>query len=188
VLPLFDLGSGVAPTSAGQLVTPARICYFDDDGVRVEAEVNDLGALLQRLRPGDVDEWSNFMAHVAPVTILSRSVVAPSSGGSGRQRPVWITLSLLTDLWFPWVLGTIEGEQPLNPLPRLLYDNRHLASCHTPRLNRFLTAVCRLAVDLGGEWSRRPPEGSAQHYSQMVGEAEILLDVTPVGYTLREPT
>lgn len=182
-LPLFDLGSGVAPTPEGQLVTPGKVCFYDLNGQLVESEVNDLGALLERRRPSDLPEWRRHqMAHVAPVAILGRRItVAPSS--PGRPGPVRIILSLLTDIWFPWVLGTFLGEQPLRPHPRLLYDNRELAFCHTPRLNRFLSEVRRLAESLGGEWRRAPPEGSAEHYAQMVGEESILINVTPVGYT-----
>lgn len=183
-LPLFDLESGVAPTPEGQLVTPGKVCFYDLNGQLVESEVNDLGALLERLRPSDLPEWSRHMAHVAPVTILGRRItVVPSS--PGRTRPVRVILSLLTDIWFPWVLGTFLGEQPLRPRPRLLYDNRELAFCHTPRLNRFLSEVRGLTESLGGEWRRAPPEGSAEHYAQMVGEESILINVTPVGYTLQ---
>jgi hypothetical protein len=185
-LPLFDLGSGVAPTPDGQLITPGKVGFYDPDGQLVQSEVNDLGALLERVRPSELPEWSQPVSHVAPVTILGRSVspIARGPRPPGGPRPVRVVLSLLTDLWFPWVFGTFLGEQPPQPQPRLLYDNRELASCHTPRLNRFLSEARRLAEGAGGEWRCSPPEGSAEHYARMVGEESIRTDVTPVGYTL----
>lgn len=89
MIPLFDLGSGVAGTAQGKVRSPGRLCYYD---------------------------------------------------------------------------------------PRGMNDNRTLASCHTPRLNRFLSAARQLTLDLGGQWRRRAPEPGTERYAPMVGESGIRLE------------
>ncbi len=116
------------------------------------------------------------MEGLAPVTVLSRSV-RPGEHSRFSERPlaVQITISLGTDIWFPRVLGILEGDQPLKPQPPKWYDNRELASCHRPRLNRFLSTVRQLALELGGQWRLNPPEGMAKNYMAMVREDGIKL-------------
>ena len=173
-LPLFDMGLGVAENYDGVLRTPARLCYYDLTGKVTEQEVENVGLLLETLRPDDADWGSIFMEGVAPVTLLSRSVsLRERSKPSQRTGAVQIKISLRTDIWFPQVLGLLEGDQPLKPQPPKWYDNRELASCHTPRLNRFLSAVRQLVLELGGEWRLNPPEGMAKHYMVMVREDGI---------------
>jgi hypothetical protein len=176
-LPLFDLGSGVAPTPSGQLRTPARLCYYSATGNLTEEEVEDMGLLLEHLRPDDVEWGKGYMARVAPVTLLSQTAtITGQKEASARPRPIRIAISLLTDIWFPSVLGLLQDEQPPAPNPRRWYDNREIASCHTLRLNRFISSVRKLVLELGGEWSLVPAEGSAQHYTAMVREDGIVLE------------
>ena len=173
-LTLFHLGSGVAPTADGQLVTPARLSYFAADGTRTEAAVADLGALLRELRPQDIEWGSGYMARVAPVTISSPPL--PQPGGSRKPLPFPITISLFTDIWFPQVLALLEDVQPGPAKPRIWYSNATLAAAHTPRLNRFLTAVRGAVEAAGGTWELDDAEGTARHYAPQVQEAGILLN------------
>jgi hypothetical protein len=76
----------------------------------------------------------------------------------------------MTDIWFPWVHGIIhhfrpchEGIYPLpvnHPVFGEMYDNRELASHHTPRLNQFLFEVYQLISQYGGKWELDASEGS----------------------------
>ncbi len=173
-LTLFHLGSGVAPTAAGQLVTPARLSYFAADGILTEAPVSDLGALLRELRPADIEWGSGYMARVAPVTISSPPL--PLAGGSRKTQPFPITISLFTDIWFPQVLALLEDNQPGPAKPRIWYSNATLAAAHTARLNRFLAAVRDHVAAAGGTWELDEAEGTARHYAPQVAEAGIRLD------------
>ncbi len=176
ILPLFDLGLGVAENYNGVLRTPARLCYYNLEDELIEAEVENVGLLLESLRPDDADWGSIFMEGVGPVTLLSRPVSLKEIAEVTKQpRSVQIKISLRTDIWFPQVLGILEGDQPLSPNSSKWYDNRELANCHSPRLNRFLFKVHELTSELGGKWRLNPAEGMAEHYTSMVGEDSILL-------------
>lgn len=173
-LSLFHHASGVGSGADGQLVTPARLCYFKVDGVVAEASVNDLGALLRELRPTDREWGSSYMARVAPVTItslplrvVSKTVTAP---------PFVITIELFSDIWFPQVLALLEDSQPAPNLPRIWYSNAKLAALHTPRLNRFLEATQAQVALVGGSWEIVAPVGTARHYAPQVHQTGIRLD------------
>ncbi|MDQ2806326.1 MAG: hypothetical protein M3Z04_05320 [Chloroflexota bacterium] len=172
-LPLFHLGSGVAPTASGRLVTPTRLSYFAADGTPTAAAVSDLGALLRELRPADIEWGSSYMARVAPVTISSPPLPSP---GHRKAQPFPITISLLTDIWFPQVLALLEDIQPSPAKPRIWYSNAILAAAHTPRLNRFLAAVQGLVQATGGTWELDELEGTAQHYAPQVHATGIRLE------------
>jgi hypothetical protein len=178
-LPLFNLGSGVAPTSSGQLRTPARLCYYNSTGHLTETEVEDMGLLLEHLRPDDIDWGRGYMERVAPLTLLNQKFSLQKNDlqkALTPPKPFRITISLLTDIWFPQVLGLLEDDQPPVTYPRNWYSNEQLASCHTPRLNRFISTVQTSCLEIGGLWSVVPPEGSAKHYASMVKEDGIAIN------------
>lgn len=176
ILPLFDLGLGVAENYDGVLRTPARLCYYNLEGQLTEAKVENMGLLLESVRPDDADWGSIFMEGVSPITILSRSVsLKEVSEVIQQHQTVQIKISLRTDIWFPQVIGILEGDQPLAPNPPKWYDNRELACCHTPRLNRFLFKVHKYTLESGGEWRLNQPDGIAEHYESMVNEYSISL-------------
>jgi hypothetical protein len=52
---------------------------------------------------------------------------------------------LSSDIWFPIVVGWLDGEEPS-------YDNSELAALNAPRLNRFLQQTKNLIEGLGGTW------------------------------------
>lgn len=176
-IPLFTLGFGVAPTDAGLVRTPGRVCFYDSRGEMVEEEVENSGRLLASLRPQDVAEaGSRCMASMAPLTVMGEKVYTGNGHGpnDAAQRPIRVKVSLQTDIWFPRVLGILEDVFPA-PNEEGMYDNRELALCHTPRLNRFLAGVQELVTEAGGEWELLAPEGSAEHYAGMVSENGISL-------------
>jgi hypothetical protein len=56
------------------------------------------------------------------------------------------SINLLSDIWFPRVVGWLDSEEPF-------YDNSELAALNAPRLNRFLQRTKKLILSLGGEWN-----------------------------------
>jgi hypothetical protein len=69
----------------------------------------------------------------------------------------------------------LEGDQPIGTGTPKWYDNRKLAFCHTPRLNKFLGGVRESSQALGGTWSLSEAKGMARHYSTMVHESGLVL-------------
>jgi hypothetical protein len=57
----------------------------------------------------------------------------------------YCTITLSSDIWFPRVVGWIDGEEPS-------YDNSEPAALNTPRLNRFLQRTKDFIKSLGGTW------------------------------------
>jgi hypothetical protein len=155
----FALTPEEAPAGR-RFATPGRICWEEPDGRLVDGEVADLGPLLMRLRP-DAAPWAAelFMAYVPPV------VVQPLSGA--------FNIVLRTDIWFPRILGVLDGNAPLPPAEPSR-DNTRLARCHTPRLNAFLADVRETALALGGSWRPLPVEGLSR-YASMTDAGGIVL-------------
>jgi hypothetical protein len=166
---LTNLGRGARPfeflpeeAPAGRrFATPGRICWQEPDGRLVEGEVAELGPLLKRLRP-DAAPWAAdlFMAHVPPVVVRAFKGV--------------IDVDLRTDIWFPRILGILDGNAPLPPAPPSR-DNTMLANGHTPRLNAFLADVREAARALGGTWRLKPVDGLPR-YAAMTDELGVVLD------------
>lgn len=150
----FELAPEEAPPGR-RLVTPGHICWQEHGAVQ-HGEVGDLGALLRRLRP-DAAAWAErFMAHVPPVIV--------------RSRGPRVRIDLPTDIWFPRILGVLDGDAPPPPAAPQR-DNAALAHCHTPRLNEFLARI-RAAAD---QWEQVWPEGIAGRYADMTDESGIRL-------------
>ncbi len=168
-LPLFDFGGGgAARTPEGQLLTPGVVCVHQEGRV-VEREVSDMGALLEALRPDDVDGNERFFSPFSPLTLLGGPVRA------GDPSPVRLRVLLYTDIWLPWVFGFLEEEWPA-PNVLQLFDNRELASCHTPRLNRFLEQARRRVEAAGGTWALADQEPGAEDYAIALEPEGVLLD------------
>jgi hypothetical protein len=157
--PLFALTPEEAPAGR-RFVTPGKICWQEPDGTLVSDEIAELGPLLRRLRPDVVDWAERFMAHVPPVVVWA-------TGGA-------IRIDLQTDVWFPRILGVLDGNAPPPPNPPQ-HDNTILADCHTPRLNAFLADVREEAIALGGTYRLQPADGIGQRYAHMTNERGIAL-------------
>ncbi len=73
----------------------------------------------------------------------------------------YVKIMLTSDIWFPIVKGSLEKKvgiwHMLGADEAAYYeggfDNRELANRHTPRLNRFLSAIAAKVIEMGGEWS-----------------------------------
>jgi hypothetical protein len=72
-----------------------------------------------------------------------------------------LTIMLTSDIWFPIVKGSLEKKVGIWHMLGAdeaayyegAFDNRELANRHTPRLNRFLSAIAAKVTEMGGEWS-----------------------------------
>jgi hypothetical protein len=155
------LRGGPYRTQSGALITPARLAYYGLDGDLVEAEVADMGALLQQLRT-DISEWDrDYMAHKRPLELYGNpGVVREGEDGRPYTRQTYLTITLDTDIWFPKVRGflhkriadeTWEGSWYEKRPSQEWYDNSELASHHTPRFNRFMATVKQLTLEFSGQ-------------------------------------
>jgi hypothetical protein len=158
--PPFALAPEEAPPGR-RFTTPGRICWVTADGELTEGDVGEVGALLARLRPDTLDWAERFMAHTAPVEVWA----------TGDR----VRIDLQTDLWFPRVIGILDGDAPPAPAPPDR-DNEAPARCHTPRLNAFLEELRQSALSLGGQWQLRPAEGIGTRYAAMTGEQGVTLE------------
>jgi hypothetical protein len=143
--------SGMQRIGGTRFSTVARMAYYEADGQLTEAEVDDLGALLRRLRPEGLDLAPAFVKHSEPIVIGGPIVNADHPTRSvfiRRYNPIRIDFALLSDIWFPWVPGLLEDSYNIDSM----YDNHALSLLHTPRLNRFLSYVREQTLAVGGAW------------------------------------
>jgi hypothetical protein len=172
ILPLFSGEGGFSPTENGQLQTLSKVCYYDLSGSLVEAEIKDLGLLLKQLRPEKAEHSMGYMSHIAPITVSGLTKIDVQNA---RNNPVYISIKLETDIWFPWVVGFLEDREPPSSLHDM-FDNRELALQHTPWLNRFLSSVYNLVQELDGEWELNESDGECSFYERMCGIHSIELN------------
>jgi hypothetical protein len=156
------IAKGVASPDAlfSEVRASARVSTFTARGEVDDLVTDDLGAVLRELRP---DLVGTVIPRVSPLMVngpLSRD----------RSEPVYISISIETDIWFPWVVGFFyeDGEDGVQ-----LRDNIVLAARHTPRLNRFLVGVRAAAKSLDGVWSHDATFNV--HYASMVDDDGIQL-------------
>lgn len=127
----------------------ASLAWYGRDGEVTTAQVKDPGAVLRELDsiPASISE-RNTDAGSAMVVTGSLLDYDGSRLSRSIERPV-LTFATHSDIWFPFVTGDAhpswDGER--------YFDNRELASRHTPRLNDFLVSVADAVVAAGGRWS-----------------------------------
>jgi hypothetical protein len=164
-LPLFDLGWGTAPTSDGQLRTPATLAYPDANGAVHEDVVSDVGAVLRRIElwPDEYERW--LAAHVPPLHV---------HGGTVRldtPRGTLIRFALPTSVWFPWVRDPY-GDDPA-------WWRNPAGERNAPRLNAFLEATRAAVEQAGGTWVGAEDEDVDLDYRSLVDGSGIVLGATP---------
>jgi hypothetical protein len=166
-------------------VSTSRLCYYDLEGELIETDVKDTGKLLETLHPDRERCRFNMSYHVpVQIQVFPRSVSLPgnvdtsSSQSTLEQKTINIGILLYSDIWFPWVVGWLEERRACGS-NNDKYDNRELAQCHTPRLNRFISTVRELVLEYGGNWVIDSPPPDTGFYSPMVTEQGILLDGLP---------
>jgi hypothetical protein len=163
-----------------RVIAPARLSYYDLDGDLIDKEVEDVGELLQRLRPMPFDlseeernsynyDKKSYMASGSAIFLGGQFI----SKDSSSDYCTYLRIYLHTDIWFPKVGGFLEDHSPYQS--RVFHDNRELALRHTPRLNQFLASVRDLTLEFGGTWKVDYPSIDEQ-YNQQFNENGINLD------------
>jgi hypothetical protein len=173
-----------------RITAPARLSYYDLDGELIEKEVDDVGELLRRVRPIELDLPDNWRESTEEQLFYEKKSINGyksegsaiffsgdlATGKSSDDISTYLFIKVYTDIWFPEVGGFLEDQDELYE-NRVFYDNRELALRHTPRLNRFLASVRDLTLEFGGTWSvDRDPE-SEDRYDRMHDENGIKLDI-----------
>lgn len=141
----------------GAALPLTRVSVFGPSGIE-DRVLRDVRPELLALRP-DLDSTS--VPHADALSIHGPLFL-------DRDRPVDISISIDTDIWFPRVVGIHDdsGDGPMQ-----WYDNAALAARHTPRLNRFLKGVRELAATFGATWSHEAT--SNKNYTDMVADSGI---------------
>jgi hypothetical protein len=139
---LFRLIKGVQVES--------ELAWYSRSDQVVEGRVADLGALLASLQPvpNAISRYNREVGH-PPVALTGGQV---SYAGQVAKRssdyPETFTLSLYSDIWFPFVIGFAHPAAD----DTRFFDNRELANRHTTRLNRLLGRISRRVFEAGGRW------------------------------------
>jgi hypothetical protein len=140
-----------------------KISYYEKDGRLMDTYVKerDLGKFLYNYHLGTLGDYQSD---------YRQRFLSPYCGGldfyeylgpelsSGR---CYLNIELKSDIWFPVVKGSLEKKVGIwhvfgsdeSAYYEGGFDNRELANRHTPRLNRFLSAIAAKFTEMGGEWS-----------------------------------
>jgi len=179
VLDLFGFtGSAMMPGTPTSSIVETTLCYYDHDDQLVERVVTDLGALLASLEPVPDSIPNGFMTRYPAIRIIGDRYVGVREGipadNSTHPYPVAVYLGIHSDIWFPWVYGSAHPEAD----HVRMFDNRELASRHTPRLNAFLGEVALAARGVGGSFGVWPDE-TGTRAADWVDDSSVRLDWQP---------
>jgi hypothetical protein len=179
VLDLFGFtGSAMMPGPLTSSIAETTLCYYDRNDHLVERVVTDLGAVLESLEPSPGDIGYGFMKHYPAVRITGERYQGVRNGcpvdSRAHPHPVAALIGIHSDIWFPWVYGSAHPRCD----HRRMFDNRELASCHTPRLNAFLGEVAAAARRVGGSFGVWPDE-TGMRAADWVDHNGVLLDRMP---------
>lgn len=149
----FFTGAAMAPEHPRSSRVNALMSTYDRNDVVVDTEVADLGLLLRDVEPVPGSIPDGFTRPFPAVRITGPRLQYENRNGVdaliSRMPDPAISVALHSDIWLPFVFGS---SHPLAD-HRRMFDNRELASRHTPRLNRFITDVARAVQAAGAEWS-----------------------------------
>lgn len=145
-------GAARAPGAPNSSTVEAELAWFDRHDTVVVAPTTNLGAVLRELEPVPNSIGDGFTVAFPPVRITGRRLAfegdPPALAASHTRLPIQIRIAVHSDIWFPYVFGSAH---PLADHQRH-FDNRTLASIHTPRLNGFLREIAAVVGQVGGEW------------------------------------
>jgi hypothetical protein len=152
-----------------QIMT-TKISYYEKDGRLIDKYVKgqDLGRILYNYHLGTLganqEEYrGKFLNPFYGCLDFYEHFVSPEYG----SEEYYVRIKLISDIWLPVVKGSLErkviiGTESYRGVDTGAdekaryqggFDNRELANRHTPRLNRFLSAIAAKVIEMGGEWS-----------------------------------
>ncbi len=152
---ILELCRGSAWTEAA-----AEVSWYLTDGSIANGPVRDLGVLLGSLEPLPGSIPRAFMvAGEGPVTVRGPKIRYDRDRRTLVSDPLSTTIAIATysDIWCPFVCGAAHPWADF----RRRFDNRELASLHTPRLNEFLGEARRGASEIGCSWELAADESDA---------------------------
>jgi hypothetical protein len=142
-----------------------KVSYYEKNGQIIDRYVGeqDLGKILYNYHLGSLGNYqSNYYygkryLHPYYGCLTFYEYLIPEYAPEGCN----VTIMLTSDIWFPIVKGSVERKfgiyHTFGADDAAYYeggfDNRELANRHTPRLNRFLSAIAAKITEMGGEWS-----------------------------------
>jgi hypothetical protein len=142
-----------------------KVSYYEKNGQITDKYVgeHDLGKILYNYHLGSLGNYqSNYhygKTYLHPyygcLTFYEYLIPECAMGECS------VTIMLTSDIWFPIVKGSLEKKVGIwhtfgadeAGYCEGGFDNRELANRHTPRLNRFLSAIAAKVIEMGGEWS-----------------------------------
>jgi hypothetical protein len=162
-----------------------KVSYYEKDGQLVDKYLGeqDLGRFLYNYHLGSLGDYQRdyrkefLHPYCGCLEFYDRLI--PEYDPEGCH----LHITLASDIWFPVVKGFMEKKVSIINHFRADdtaayeggFDNRELANRHTPRLNRFLSAIAAKVTEMGGEWSIKEHEGS--EYREQMTLTGIKLDV-----------
>lgn len=168
-------GAAMLPEHPSSSHVTARLSMYDADDHIVERITADLGLPLRALEPVPGAIGEGFTRPFPAVRITGpRLVYTRTKDGyalATPRRSTTLSVALHSDIWFPFVFGSAH---PLADHVRM-FDNRALASRHTPRLNAFVREVSGAVVAAGGVW-RVDEDETGGNARLWLDEHGILLD------------
>jgi hypothetical protein len=144
------------------------VAWFEDGEEPVRGLVDDLGKLLERLRPEEIAAASGgHMSYQPPLSLWGSKIVLAEP----RRYVTQIQVELNSDIWLPWVPGYLDDEFDASSW----MDNRKLCRVHTPDLNVFLQKLGELTREAGGTFAL--DEDSYPVFRWQLDDFGVLLDV-----------
>jgi hypothetical protein len=171
--------SGLVAVNGKHYEATSLLAYYEADGGVVETQITDIGALLRRLRADRLEYAYSSFRYGPALNIIGPRLDFGDAAAIQKfleRGEVKITISLHSDIWLPWIAGILSDDYDLD----YVFDNRELASQHTPRLNRFLAELRNATLELGGTWELDEEELRVPR--TLVSDAGIVLDALAPGF------
>lgn len=192
--------AAMAAGAPGSSTCEATLAWYDANDRLVEGTCSDLGALLKSLEPVAGSIPNGCAERYPPVRVTGHRLeyddasfsqtrqLPPGRGrrrrprskptNHARRRPLEVRFEIHSDIWLPWVFGSAHPQAD----HRRMFDNRELATIHTPRLNAFLQTVAAETRSRGGRWYIDPFE-TGRNAITWLDENGIDLDAPPPAET-----
>lgn len=129
-----------------------EVCCYNLQGEVEAFTTQNLGGLLESLRP-DIQNDNLKFDYMPPIIGLNIYQVRTLLNSSSIQKkPIDINIQIPSNIWFPKVIDQLGDKYDYDADDYVWVDNRELAACNTPRLNRFLMHVREKALEMKGGW------------------------------------